>query len=252
MIPTTCAQKHYSSAHTRFFDAAIHRFFKEHFPGLIGDELLKLITVKLMDLIQTYAADITRIKPGQMLWIAVDKSTRADSHKVRYRPVVLTVVHPDEIGILEQGNTTIPQMVPGSIARMCNEAYEQNALLSMRDIGLICKRSWGTISNLRQQYEKEHNKLLPTPAALQDMGSGVTHKTIILRKILKEKKDMATVRKETNHTQQAIDRYLKDYRRVEILLKEQKDIFYIAQITQLSMYLIKQYQVIFNDINTPE
>lgn len=251
MISPSYAQKHYRSAHTRFFDAAIHRFFKEHFPGLIGNELLKIISVKLMELIQTYAADITRIKPGQMLWIAVDKNTRADSHKVRYRPVVLTVVHPEEIGVLEQGESSISQRVPDSIARICNEAYEQNALLSMRDIGLIFKRSWGGISNLRQQYEKEHNTVLPTPAVLQDMGSGVTHKTIILRKILKEKKDMVTVRNETKHTQNAIDRYLKDYRRVEILLKEHKDIFYIAQITQLSLYLIKQYQVIFNELNTP-
>lgn len=251
MISPSCAQKHYSSAHTRFFDAAIHRFFKEHFPGLIGDELLKIVSVKLMELIQTYAADITRIKPGQMLWIAVDKSTRADSHNVRYKPVVLTVVHPDEIGTLEQGDTSISQMVPDTIARMCNEAYQQDALLSMRDIGLIFKRSWGAISNLRQQYEKEHKTVLPTPAVLQDMGSGVTHKTIILQKILKEKKDMATVRNETKHTQKAIDRYLKDYRRVELLLKEQKNVFYIAQITQLSLYLINQYQVIFNELNTP-
>lgn len=250
MMPPTPVEKHYSSARTRFFDAAIHRFFKEHFPSLVGDELLKLITVKLMDLIQTYAADITRIKPGQMLWIAVDKNTRADSHGVRYKPVVLTIVHPDEIGTLEQGTISQSQMLPDVIARMCNEAFEQNALLSMRDIGLIYKRSWSNISHFRQTYEKEHTTLLPTPAVLQDMGSGVTHKVIILQKILKEKKDMATVRKETNHTQKAIDRYLRDYRRVELLLKEQKDIFYIAQITQLSLYLIKQYQVIFNDINS--
>lgn len=252
MMPASYAQKHFGSAHQRFFDAAIHRFFKEHFPGFLGDELLKLITLKLTELIQTYAFEITRIKPGQMLWVAVDKNTRADSHNVRYKPVVLTLVHPDEIGTLEQGEKSLPNMTSNTIARICKESYEQDALLSMRDIGLILKRNCCHVSNLRKEYEKEHNVLLPTPAVMQDMGSGVTHKAIILRKILIEKKDMAVVRNETNHTQQAIDRYLKDYRRVEILLNEGKDIIYIAQITQLSIYLIKQYQNIYHETNRPK
>jgi hypothetical protein len=247
MMPSSYAQKHFSSAHRRFFDAAIHRFFKEHFPNFLGEELLKLITEKLMDLIQTYAFEITRIRPGQMLWIAIDKNTRADSRKVRYKPVVLTLVNPDEIETLEQESQSLPGMTSTTIARMCTEAFEQGALLSMRDIGLILKRSCCHISSLRKDYEKEHNVQLPTPAVIQDMGSGVTHKAAILRKVLIEKKDMAVVRNETYHTQQAIDRYLKDYRRVEMLLNENKDIFYIAQITQLSVFLIKQYQKIYHE-----
>ena len=252
MIPTSYAQKHFSSAHRRFFDAAIHRFFKEHFPGFVGDELLKIVTNKLIELIQNYASEITRIKPGQMLWVAIDKSTRADSQKVKYKPVVLTLVHSDEIGTLEQGIVSLPDLTSETIARICQEAFEQDGLLSMRDMALILKRSPGNISNLRDAYEKEHNIQLPTPSVLQDMGSGVTHKAIILRKILIEKKDMNIVRKETCHTQQAIDRYLKDYRRVEMLLTEKKDTFYIAQITNLSVYLIKQYQRIYDDIHAPK
>lgn len=252
MNPTSYAQKHFSSAHRRFFDAAIHRFFKEHFPGFVGDELLKIITNKLVELIQNYASEITKIKPGQMLWVAVDKSTRADSQKVKYKPVVLTLVHSDEICMLERGTQSLPDLTSETIARLCKEAFEQDGLLSMRDIGLILKRSPGNISNLRDAYEKEHKIQLPTPSVLQDMGSGVTHKTLILRKILIEKKDMGIVRKETHHTQQAIDRYLKDYRRVEMLLTEKKDTFYIGQITNLSIYLIKQYQRIYDDIHAPK
>lgn len=250
MNPASYAQKHFHSAHRRFFDAALHRFFKEHFPGFVGDELLKIITTKLIELIQNYASDITKIKPGQMLWVAVDKSTRADSHNVKYKPVVLTLVHSDEIGTLEQGSQTLPDLTSETIARICKEAFEQDGLLSMRDIGLILKRSPGNVSILRKTYEKEHKIQLPTPAVLQDMGSGITHKTDILRKILIEKKDMNIVRKETHHTQQAIDRYLKDYRRVEMLLAEKKDTLYIGQITNLSVYLIKQYQKIYNDVRS--
>jgi hypothetical protein len=249
MISTSHAQKHFHSAHTRFFDAAIHRFFKKHLPGFMGNELLNIITVKLIELIQQYAFETTRIKPGQMLWVAVDKNTRADSMKVQYKPIVLTLVNTDEIGTLEQGKSSLPNMTSNTIARLCTEAFEQGALLSMRDIGLILKRESGHVCSLRRKFEKIHNIQLPTPAVIQDMGSGVTHKAVILRKILIEKKEMSQVRAETLHTQQAIDRYLKDYRRVELLLKERKDLVYIGQITQMSLYLIKQHQAIYNEIH---
>ncbi|KMQ49333.1 hypothetical protein CHISP_3753 [Chitinispirillum alkaliphilum] len=81
------------------------------------------------------------------------------------------------------------------------------------------------------------------------MGSAITHKALILRKILIEKKDMAKVRAESRHTQQAIDRYLKDYRRVEMLLDDGKDLLYICQVTSMSLHLIKQYQNIYREVN---
>jgi hypothetical protein len=80
------------------------------------------------------------------------------------------------------------------------------------------------------------------------MGSGVTHKGLILRKLLIEKKDMSVVRNETRHTQPAIDRYLKDYRRVEMLLDDNKEIMYIAQITRMSIQLILQYKNIYDEV----
>ena len=118
----------------------------------------------------------------------------------------------------------------------------------MRDLALLFKRHDSQICVARQQYEKVKNRMLPTPSILQDMGSGVTHKGLILRKLLIEKKDMAVVRNETHHTQQAIDRYLKDYHRVEMLLNDNKDILYIAQITQMSINLILQYKTLYEEI----
>jgi hypothetical protein len=188
-----------------------------------------------------------RLKPGQMLWTAVSKHTRADSKKVRHKPVVLTLVTEEEIKSLVNEETSPPGLLTNAINRLLHEAYKQDALLSMRDIGLILKRTPGNISTLRNQYEIEHNTVLPTPATLQDMGSGVTHKVLILQKILLEKKDMYQVRNETNHTQQAIDRYLKDYRRVEMLLNDDKNLEYIHRVTGMSKHLIKQYKEIYNE-----
>jgi hypothetical protein len=248
MIPTSKAHKQFSSAATRFLDAAVARFFKEQLPGVAGPELRNILASKLIELFHTHAPECTRLKPGQALWLAVDKDTRADSPRVRYRPIVLTLVNPDEVELLANGKKNPPGLLPTAIARLCDEAYKQDALLSMRDIALLFKRHESHITAARQQYEKDKKRLLPTPSILQDMGSGVTHKGLILRKLLIEKKDMAVVRYETHHTQQAIDRYLKDYRRVEMLLDDKKDIIYIAQITQMSINLILQYKKLYEEI----
>lgn len=245
------AQKHYGSAHRHLFAAAFDRFLKESVPQVGGPEVRELVIDKIIKLFDTYTVAADHIKPGQMVWVAVDKNTRADSKKVRYRPVILTMITLQEINDLAAGKATPPHQLQGTIARMLKESYEQGALLSMRDLALIFKRLPSAMSTARQQYEKKTSEVLPTPATLQDMGSGITHKALILKKILVEKKDMEKVRQETHHTQQAIDRYLKSYRRVEILLDDKKSNCYIAKVTGLSPFLILQYEQIYKETKSP-
>lgn len=245
------AQKHYGSAHRHLFAAAFDRFLKQNVPQVGGPEVRQLVVDKIIKLFDMYTVPTDHLKPGQMLWVAVDKNTRADSKKVRYRPVVLTMITLPEINDLVAEKVTPAQQLQGTIARILKESYEQGALLSMRDLALIFKRSPGVMSNIRQQYEKKTDEVLPTPATLQDMGSGVTHKALILKKILVEKKDMVKVRQETHHTQQAIDRYVKSYRRVEMLLDDKKSNLYIAKVTGLSPFVILQYEQVYKETKSP-
>lgn len=250
MYPQSYAEKHYQSAHTRLFESALSRLLSQSIPQL-GPELITVLGKHIMTLFNEFMHTKDRVKPGQMVWVAVDKNTRADSKHVKYIPTVLTLVNKNEIIDLVKGNSNgAPQrLLPDTIARLCNEAHGQGALLSMRDIALILKRSSGDISIARKKYEEHNDVVLPTPASLQDMGSGVTHKTMIIRKVLIEKKDMAKVRSETKHTQWAIDRYLKEYHRIEILLNDSKSIDYISKVTNIRPYVVKQYKEIYQEIN---
>lgn len=243
------AKKHYTSAHQHLFEAALDRLLQKTVPLLGGPELRKFLVDKILAVFDSFTVACSLLKPGQMLWVAIDKDTRADSAKVIYRPVVLTLVAAQEIDELIIGSISPPKQLPKTTARILKEAHTQNALLSMRDLALIFKRCPRGMSGIRKQYETQTGEMLPTPATLQDMGSGITHKALILRKILVEKKDMATVRNETNHGQRAIDSYLKCYRRVAMLLDDKKKTMYIAQVTGLSPYLILQYEQIYNETN---
>jgi hypothetical protein len=134
-----------------------------------------------------------------------------------------------------------------SIARICREAFEQGALLSMRDIGLLVWRNLATISAMRKKWEADQNVILPHVGTIQDFGTCITHKTAIVRKVVFEAKDPRKVADETKHSQRAVDRYVKDFHRVRTCYEVNPDIDFVSRTTGLSKYLVKQYVRIITD-----
>ena len=185
------------------------------------------------------------MEPGQILWNAVHKDTRADSLNMKLVPVVLTIICQEDIAKLENG-MKVSQHKQNVIARLTKEAYDQNALLSMRDIGLLTAGDASHISLCRKNYEQQHNVTLPHTGNLHDMGSCLTHKYQIIYKCVVEKKDPTVVAAETNHTIRAVDHYLKDFNRVKTLYFDDKTPEYIHLVINLSLNVIAQYINIIN------
>ena len=245
MLPISPSIKCYNSAHKRFLKPAIENFFKNEFPKNFGANIRSFIADELVKIFEENNRDINTIKPGQVLWNAIHKNTRADSYNMKLVSVVLTLVNDDDISKLENGlsSTEHKQNV---VARILKEAYEQNALLSMRDVSLLLAINSSYASSIRKRYESCHNVELPHPGNLQDMGTCITHKYQIIYKYVVEKKDPITIMKETNHTIHAVDNYLRDFNRVKTLYLDGKDKDYIHIVTKLSLNLIAQYVNIIN------
>ena len=116
-----------------------------------------------------------------------------------------------------------------------------------RDISLITLRNSSDISKLRLKYEKENDCLIPHTGLLHDMGSTISHKTTIIRKVVVDKKDPADVARECNHSQRAVDRYLKDFFRVKTAYKHNKDKNYIHVVTGIAKHVVGKYIEIINN-----
>lgn len=245
MLPASTITKRYKSAHKRFLKPAIENFFKTEFPKNFGANLRSFIADELINIFEDNNREVNTIKPGQVLWNAIHKDTRADSYKMKLVSVVLTLVNEEDISKLEKG-LSISEHKQNVVARMLNEAYAQNALLSMRDISLLLAISDSNATAIRKRYESCHNVELPHPGNLQDMGSCITHKYQIVYKYVVEKKDPSTIVKETNHTIYAVDNYLRDFNRVKTLYLDGKNKDYIHIVTKLSLKLIAQYVNIIN------
>lgn len=245
MLPVPNSVKHFKSAHKRFLKPAIENFFKTEFEKSFGPNTRSFIADELIKIFKEHNRDTNTLKPGQILWNATHKDTRADSKRMKLVPVVLTVVNDDDVSKLENG-AKLSGYKQNVVARMLKEAYKQDALLSMRDVGLLLAMSFSNASSIRKCYEKTHNVELPHCGNLQDMGSCITHKNQIIYKNVVEKKDPITVARETNHTIYAVDNYLRDFNRVKTLYLDGKNPNYIHLVTKLSLNLIAQYVSIIN------
>lgn len=230
----------YNSAHKRFFKPAIVQFFEQELPRMLGPKLREIIADKLISIFNGLNRDVNSLKPGQMLWNAVHKDTRADSKGVKYVPVVLTLVNEKDITLLEKGCSIIEHRKQ-VIERIMHEAYSQGALLSTRDISLFLVSAYTRISSARILVEEEQGKLLPHTGSLHDMGSTLTHKYQIVYSYVVEKKEPNIIAGETAHSIRAVDHYLACYNRVKLLYDDNKDIEFIHIVTKISKHVIRQY-----------
>lgn len=248
MIPTTTSnQKRYSSAKERFLKPALIKFVEREFPKIGGPLVINLFVEKFLEKIDEIAPLKERVLPGQLVWNALDKYTRAGSPRRKTKSVILNLITEDEIKTLEAGATT-SQIMPARIARMCQEAFSQETLLSMRDICLILCHEIGNISRHRIRYEQKYNIVLPHTGSLHDQGTTLTHKAIICKKVKGEKKDPAMVARETNHSQKAVDIYLRDYERVKTLKAMDKSTMEVSFLAGMSNRLVKQYENLITEL----
>jgi len=244
MISKTRNQKQYHSAHDRFLKPMIVNFLVHELrylgpvtAGNVADELIRIFEENF--------PQTDRLKHGQMLWNALEKNTRGDAKNRKYKPVVLSVVTDEDVALFEQGKAII-EIRKQIIARLMKEAYEQGGILSTRDVGLILVQDSSVISHARTAYETEHKTVLPHPGVLHDMGSTITHKQMIVHKYVAEKKATNIIALETNHSQRAVDHYIRDYNRVKTLLDDNKDLEFIHLTTKIAKPVVAQYQAIFN------
>ena len=187
MIPKSEAHKYYHSAKQRFLKPALKEFFKQEFPQTFGPFIRDRVVEQILSIVNNLSIPKNTLRPGQLLWYALDKNTRADHPNRKLKPVILTIISEDDCQKLAQG-TTIIDIKTHAIARIMKEAYKQEALLSMRDIEIFTWHNRGALLKYRKKYEEKYQVILPHTGTLHDMGSCISHKSIIIKKILVDKK----------------------------------------------------------------
>lgn len=218
-----------------------------------GPIVAEAIVDDLLALIEQVYSD--HLPPRHINWPAVPihngrKGKSPDIHSLVN--VRLQMVTEPEVAILNDQKLLGQQAAKRSFnqarfARWCQEAYEQGAVLSLFDLSLLSGLGEGQVGYLLRQYQQEQHLTLPLRGTVHDIGPAVSHKAEVIRRFLRGQSP-ADIARDLNHTQQAVDIYIKDYEVTRKLVQKFpiKDIPALcrrsASLVNQHVKLIRQYE----------
>jgi hypothetical protein len=204
-------------------------------------DILKV--VELYFLVANNDKDISHTQYGELVWMAVpvdEFPQRGKSiAKTRLKPIVLSFLTDDDISHIAHGfNST--SLRKKRLQRFVDQAFDQGALLTQLDLAALLGVCDAVVSKYVCEIQ-ESGKLLPTRGNIHDLSGAITHKREIITLYLQGylTPDIAM---KTNHSKEAVDRYIKDYHKVETLwMHGITDLDEISQLTRLSKKVALQY-----------
>lgn len=207
----------------------------------IIDDILKLINDYF--LVSSIGDDLHHIQYGQLVWMAVpvdEYPQRAKPiAKTRMKPVVLSFVTDEDIDHLAHGFHT-KTLRKKRIKRWVDQAFDQGALLTQLDLAILLGLCDAVVSKYVNEIQQEGH-LLPTRGNIHDLSGAITHKREIITLCL-EGYFTPEISMKTNHSKEAVDRYINDYHRVETLWTHGiTNLDDISHLSHLSKRVAQQY-----------
>ncbi|UCE17752.1 MAG: DUF1670 domain-containing protein [Gemmatimonadota bacterium] len=184
------------------------------------------------------------INYGHLVWMAVDVEAR---HKrgqrmlnTKLKPVLLTFLADEDIESLKEGFSS-RQLRIRRMVRWCEQAYDQGALLSQLDLAVLLNVCDAAVTDYVNEYQRTTGRILPTRGNIHDLSGAITHKREIIALYLQGYLT-PTIARKTNHSKEAVDRYIKDFEAVQTLYQHGiYDLDRIVQLARLSKKVVQQY-----------
>jgi len=194
-------------------------------------------------LVSSIDDDLHHIQYGQLVWLAVPVDEYPQRAKpianTRMKPVVLTFVNDEDIDHLSNGLSSAG-LRKRRIKRWADEAFDQGALLTQLDLSILLGVCDAVVSKYCTEIQSDGH-LLPTRGNIHDLSGAITHKREIIALYL-EGNLTHKIAAMTNHSKEAVDRYIKDYHRVETLWEHGiTDLHDISNLSRLSKRVVTQY-----------
>jgi hypothetical protein len=207
----------------------------------IIDDILQLI--EDFFLVSSIDDDLHHIHYGQLVWMAVPIEERPKKYQsiaeTRMKPVVLTFVSDDDIAHIAHGFKT-KALRKNRIKRWTDQAFDQGALLTQLDLAMLLGLCDAVVSHYVNEIQKE-GTMLPTRGNIHDMSGAITHKREIITLYL-EGYFTPEIAMKTKHSNEAVDRYIRDFNRVQLLWKHGiTNLEQICQLARLSKRVVQQY-----------
>jgi hypothetical protein len=238
-----------STPQTRWAKRSVKQQLLYKFINDYGYERGPVVAAAIVDDILAQIEELysERLPPRHINWPAVpvhngSKGKSPDIHQLVN--VRLQMVTDQEVAILNDQKLLGQQAAKRTFnqhrfARWCQEAYDQGAVLTLFDLSLLSGLGEGYVGYLLRQYQEEQHITLPLRGTVHDIGPTVSHKAEVIRRFLRGQSPAAIARN-LNHTQQAVDTYIKDYE-VTRKLVQKFPVKEIPALSRRSVSLVKEH-----------
>jgi hypothetical protein len=220
----------YGSIEKRTFGSALMHLLETEYGLLGGRRILQLIVEDVEALMEEFYPSTARAASGTLVWTCTaDEGKKAEPGKrteeYKTATVQLPFVTTADLRDRTEKKTPREKRVASArerdkkrLARLAKAAAEQDGLLTIAELSVILNKSYQVISRYVREREQETGEILPLKGYKMDQGSRPTHKKEIVR-LYEQGMEPPDIARETRHNLKSVDRYLKDYERVKMLLR---------------------------------
>ena len=223
--------------------------FLNHYGYDKGEVIARTIIDDILQLIEQYFLvtnldnDLHHLHYGQLVWMAVPVDEYPGRGKAldatRMKPVILSFITESDIDHIGHGFDSV-SLRKKRLIRWVDEAFDQGALLTQLDLAILLGICDKVVSNYVCEIQQQ-GRLLPTRGNIHDLSGAITHKREIITLYL-EGYLTPEIASKSQHSKEAVDRYIADYHRVELLWQHGiTDLDQIVKLSRLSKRVAHQY-----------
>lgn len=240
----------YASIEKRRFESALlHLLLTDY--GMIqgGRRIAQLLVEDVVVLMAEFFPAEERTGSGTLVWsCTADEGKKAEPGKRTEEYKTITVRLPLVTSSeLRQYTVVAGNQRPDAqrrdqqrAVRLVKAAAEQGGLLTIAELSAILNRSYEVTRRYIRQWEEETGELLPLKGYRMDQGSSPTHKKEIVR-LSEQGLAPPDIARESGHSLKSVERYLKDYERVKLLLKGGLEVAEISATIDRGKTVVLEY-----------
>lgn len=217
----------YASIAKRSFESALMRLLHEEYRFLGGPRIMQMLVEDVQELIKEYYPATEQMASGTLVWTCTaDEGKKAIVGKPteEYKTVTvrLPLVTKDDLEGRTERREGKQDREKRQVVRLLKAAAEQGGLLTLAELSAITNCNYAQVGRYVQEWQAETGELLPLKGYKMDQGASPSHKVEIVR-LFEQGKEPPDIAHETGHDLKSVERYLKDYERVRLLLKSGND-----------------------------
>lgn len=186
---------------------------------------------------------------GQIKYIAIS-DTEGPGKKIvdsAHKEVILTLDAPEDRETYHEHDLQVLRRQV--ILRITNEAKDQGALLTVKDLVRLLKIGYSTVKRCIKALRSDGFSV-PIRGSVKDIGP-VSHKAKIVELYIKGYTE-TDIKRNTEHSLRSIERYIVDFSKVLVLRERGEGFDTIRQIVGLSERVTKDYLSLIEAYNRPE